>query len=142
MFSRIRTEYGDLLCKSPISARMRKVRFRKTQNTDIFYAVYVLCSCLGSQTGSLFGLLSCFFIWKHFERALSGLRQLLATEGPLKMINNAFYFTLKALLGLKISNFLSWLFTHVEKRLEHLQYTYWPIFQEVKAIRQWNLVSW
>ena len=34
--------------------------------------------------------------------ALSGLRQLLATEGPLKMMKNAFYFTLKALFVLEI----------------------------------------
>ena len=39
--------------------------------------------------------------------ALEGLRQFLATEGPLKMIKNVFYFTLKALFVLKISNFLS-----------------------------------
>ena len=32
--------------------------------------------------------------------ALSGLRQLLATESPLKMMKNAFYFTLKALFVL------------------------------------------
>ena len=39
--------------------------------------------------------------------ALSGLRQFLATEIPLKMIKNAFYFTLKACLVLKIFKFLS-----------------------------------
>ena len=41
-------------------------------------------------------------------------------ESPLKMIKNAFYFTLKALFILKISKFLLWLFGHVEKmaRLE------------------------
>ena len=39
--------------------------------------------------------------------ALSGLRQLLATESPLKMMNNAFYITSKALLVLKIFKFLS-----------------------------------
>ena len=38
---------------------------------------------------------------------LSGLRQFLATESPLKMRKNAFYFTLKALLVLKIFQFLS-----------------------------------
>ena len=37
--------------------------------------------------------------------ALSGLRQFLATEKPLKMMKNAFYFTLKALFVLKISRF-------------------------------------
>ena len=32
-----------------------------------------------------------------FKGALSGMRQFLATESPLKMMKNAFYFTLKAL---------------------------------------------
>ena len=36
-------------------------------------------------------------------------------ESPLKMLKNAFYFTLKALFVLKIFKFLSWLFGHVEK---------------------------
>ena len=39
--------------------------------------------------------------------ALSSLKQFLATERPLKMMKNAFYFTLKALLVLKIFEFLS-----------------------------------
>ena len=43
----------------------------------------------------------------NFKDALSGLRQFLATESPLKMMKNAFYFTLKALFGLKIFKFLS-----------------------------------
>ena len=36
-------------------------------------------------------------------------------ESPLKMIENAFYFILKALFTPKIFNFFSWLFGHVEK---------------------------
>ena len=32
-----------------------------------------------------------------FKGAFSGLRQFLATEGPLKMMKNTFYFILKAL---------------------------------------------
>ena len=44
--------------------------------------------------------------------ALYGLRQLLATERPLKILKNAFYFTLKALFVLKIFKFLSRLFGH------------------------------
>ena len=42
----------------------------------------------------------------EFKGVLSGLRQLFATESSLKMIKNAFYFTLKALLVLKIIKFL------------------------------------
>ena len=53
-----------------------------------------------------------------FNGPLSGLRQFLATESPLKMMKNAFYFTLKALFVLQIFNFLSWLFGHVAKRLD------------------------
>ena len=44
--------------------------------------------------------------------------QLLATESHLKVMKNAFYFTLKALFVLKIFKFLSCLFVHVGKRLE------------------------
>ena len=39
--------------------------------------------------------------------ALSGLRQILATENPIKTMKNAFYFTSKAVLVLKIFKFLS-----------------------------------
>ena len=42
--------------------------------------------------------------------ALSGLRQFLATKSPLKMMKNAFYFTFKAFLVLKIYKFLSCIF--------------------------------
>ena len=36
----------------------------------------------------------------YFKDALSYLRQFLATESPLKMVKNAFYFTLKAILNI------------------------------------------
>ena len=42
-----------------------------------------------------------------FKVALSGLRQFLTTESPLKMMKSAFYFTSKALSVLKIFKFLS-----------------------------------
>ena len=42
-----------------------------------------------------------------FKGALSYLRQFLATESPLKMMKNAFYFTLKALFVLKLFIILS-----------------------------------
>ena len=47
--------------------------------------------------------------------ALSGLRHILTTEGPLKIMKNAFYFTSKALFVIKIFKFLSWFFGHVSK---------------------------
>ena len=48
--------------------------------------------------------MACF---PYLKGALSGLRQFSATESPLKMMKNAFYFTSKALFVLKIFKFLS-----------------------------------
>ena len=42
-----------------------------------------------------------------FKGTLEGLIQLLATESPLKVMKNAFYFTLKALFVVKLFTFLS-----------------------------------
>ena len=89
---------------------------------------------------------------------LSGLRQFLATESPLKMMKNAFYFTSKAHFVLKIFKLLSWHFDHVSKRLDWndtvnfklydftawiatFLNTYCPISRQAKEIRQWNLAS-
>ena len=58
-----------------------------------------------------------FMPW-NVKGALSSLRQFLVTESPLKTMKNAFYWVLKALLVLKIFKFLSWIFSHVEKRLD------------------------
>ena len=55
----------------------------------------------------------CFWI----KDALSGLRQSLTAESPLKLMKNAFYFTSKALFVLKIFKFLSLLFGHAAKQL-------------------------
>ena len=52
------------------------------------------------------------------KTALSGLRQFLAIEIPLKMMKNAFYFTSKALFALKIFKFLSSLFGFGAKQLD------------------------
>ena len=67
---------------------------------------------LGSRTTAL--LISS----NEIKGALSGLRQFLAAESPLKMMKNAFYFTSKALFVLKIFKFLSWLFGRIAKRLD------------------------
>ena len=45
--------------------------------------------------------------FKRIKGSLSGLRQFLATESPLKMMKNAFYFTLEAFFVLKKSKVLS-----------------------------------
>ena len=57
-------------------------------------------------------------IW-ILKGALSGVTQFSATESPLKVMNNAFYFTLKSLFILKIFIFLPRLFGHAEERLHH-----------------------
>ena len=44
---------------------------------------------------------------RKIKATLSDLRQFLATESPLIMMKNAFYFTLKILFVLKIFKFLS-----------------------------------
>ena len=52
-----------------------------------------------------------------FKGTLSAPRQYLATENCLKMIKNAFYFTL-GLFVFKIFKFLSWHLGNVEKPLD------------------------
>ena len=49
---------------------------------------------------------------------LSGLRQFLATESPLKMMKNDFHCMLKVLFVLELLTFLSSHFGYVEKRLK------------------------
>ena len=56
---------------------------------------------------------------ERVKGALSGLRQILATESSLKMMKNAFYFTSKALFVLKIFKFLYWVFGHEAKQLDN-----------------------
>ena len=66
-----------------------------------------------NRTNSTILMRKIWMITKHFgniKGALSGLRQFLETESPLKMMKNAFYLTSKVLFVLKIFNFLSWLF--------------------------------
>ena len=48
-----------------------------------------------------------FVVEVTFKGTLLGLRQYLANENSLKMMKNAFYFTLKALFVLNIFKFLS-----------------------------------
>ena len=55
---------------------------------------------------------------KDIKDPLSGLRQFLGIESPLKMMKNAFCFMLKALFVLDIFKFSSWFFGYLEKRLD------------------------
>ena len=48
----------------------------------------------------------CDVISLEIKGALSGLRQFLSTERPLKMMRDVFYFILKALFVLKIFKYL------------------------------------
>ena len=64
---------------------------------------------------------------------LPGLRQFLATESPLKLMQNAFYFTLEALFVLKIYIFFSDFFGHAGKRLD----------KKVKGnIKIYDVINW
>ena len=48
-----------------------------------------------------------FDIQNYLQSEVSSLRQFLLTESSSKLVKNAFYFTLKAVLDLKIFKFLS-----------------------------------
>ena len=50
-------------------------------------------------------------------RAHCQVWEFLASESPLKMMKNAFYFNVQALFVLKIFKFLSWLFSHAGNSL-------------------------
>ena len=60
---------------------------------------------------------SLYFRILHIKGAFSDMRHFLATNSPLKLIKNAFYFTLKTFFFFKIFKFLSGLSDYVEKRL-------------------------
>ena len=63
--------------------------------------------------GTYLNLTSFSIIHKILKGALSGLRQILAAESPLKIMKNTFYFMSEALFILK-----SWLFGHAAKCLD------------------------
>ena len=95
---------------------VHKVNWRKNDDSEL----NLLKRWLGSHTWylSFSQILYLRLTFVLFKGALSSLRQFLATESPLKMMKTAFYFTLKALFLFKIFKLLSWLFGHVEKRLD------------------------
>ena len=79
-------------------------------------------------------------------------------DSPSKIMKNAFYFIIKALFVLIIFKFFPWLFGHEEKTawlerqvnfdiydvtawLTKNYNTHYLISHELKATRQWNLVS-
>ena len=80
----------------------------------MFYSIYLIHYKNGCLVASDF-----FHTFtQSIKGALSGLRQFLATESPLKLMKIAFLFHLKSSFALKILKFLSWLFGHVSGRLD------------------------
>ena len=81
----------------------------------IYVYIYIYNSYIILYNSFLIALFSSLYFYlylgsagfKFFKGALSGLRQLLAAESPLKIMKNAFYFTSNALFVLKIFKFLS-----------------------------------
>ena len=80
---------------------------------------------------------------KTIKGPLSGLRQLLSTDGPLKLMKNVFYFMLIAIFVLEIFPFLPWLFgynRHDEKAKVNFKIydvTDWTINNSNKHISQY-----
>ena len=72
--------------------------------------------------------------WDFIKGSISGLRQILVTESPLKMMKNAFYFILTALLVLKIFVILPWPFWS-SRNLVSLQNLRWETFFLKKHIK-------
>ena len=71
--------------------------------------------------------------------AISGLRQVLAIESPLKMMKNAFYLTSEALFVLKIFKFLSWLFGYVAKWLDKKDKFNFKFYTVFYCMPSWGL---
>ena len=73
---------------------------------------------------------------KHLLKgAISGLTQFLVTESTLKMMKKHFYFTLKALLVLKIFIFLYYFSRHVEKQLHQKDTVNFKIFDVTTLVK-------
>ena len=54
--------------------------------------------------------------FSFIKRRILRSETIFATESPLKIMKNAYYFNLKALFVLKTFIFLLWLFGHVQKQ--------------------------
>ena len=94
---------GDLLRKSPYSVRAQ-------ENTD-----QKILRIWTHQSSGVAQLLGVAIETLKLDSHLPKICVVCFIETPLKMITNAFYFILKALLIFKKFKFLSWLFCHVEK---------------------------
>ena len=112
-----------------------KIRTRITLNRNTFHPVKIIVDLLKLtvfpwdsrfwlRSHSLTVMHKIFMVYLHLRWFFSLVfveRRTLRSEtifdnwSPLKMMKNAFYFTLKSLFVVKIFKFLSWIFGHVEK---------------------------
>ena len=89
----------------------KRICWKIFENVFFFnYNVWKINGC-----GDIFRALSKIYD-ETFKSALPGLTQIMATESPLKMMKNAFYFILKAIFVLKIFKFFPCFFGHIETR--------------------------
>ena len=72
------------------------------------FKYYSICHSHSFKSKFLFTFF-CFILFCIKGGALLSLREILASDSPLKMIKNVFYFTLKALFVHKIFQSLLWL---------------------------------
>ena len=111
-----RSSLPEVFCKEGVIKYFAKF-LRKHLCQSLFLKKLKLspCNLIGKETVPL---AFSFYFYKIFKGPLSGLRQFLKTENPLKLMKNDFYLILKALLLLKIFTFLSWLSGLAGQRLE------------------------
>ena len=95
--------------------------------------IYHLITGLGLSTKSLTICLT--MVWLKTLKAHSQVwDDLVWSESPLKMMEDAFYFILKVLFFLKIFKLLFWLFAPVEKRLDFKDKVIFKLYD----IRTWE----
>ena len=80
-----------IFCKPPSQTRFLEQIITEFESLELINELYIFGD---------------FNINLLFKGALEGLRRFFTTESPLKIMKNAFYFTLKALFVLKIFQFV------------------------------------
>ena len=71
--------------------------------------------------------MSLSFSFFYIKGPLLGQSQFLATESPLRMMKNSFYFTLEAFFVLKMFNFVLDFFDHVGKRVNKANFKIYDV---------------
>ena len=125
----------------PVKFVKKKFRIASLQNTFSGYFCYFeKQSSYGRSVHSSFSKIKVkrhkiYFSQIGFLKdALSCPRQFLATENPLKMMKNGFYFTLKALFLLKIFKSFSLHFGHVENQLDQKDKVNFNVFDVTTSL--------